>query len=151
MYRMNRIAMGAAILSVALAAWAQKPAVYPAKGQSADQQRKDDGECYAWAKQSTGIDPANPTQGSQTASAPPRKGGVAKGAAAGAAVGAIGGNDVGNAAVKGAVIGGVAQRSRNKGQQEAQQQASAQQSQQAMQTYYRAYGACMSGRGYSVK
>ena len=143
MKRMTQIAIGAAILSLSFAAWAQKPAVYPAKGQSAKQQSKDDGECYAWAKQSTGVDPANPPQ----AAAPQRKGGVARGAAAGAAVGAIGGNDVGNAAVKGAVVGGVAQRSRAKG---AQQQASAQQSQQS-QTYNNAYAACMSGRGYTVK
>ena len=140
MKRVTQIAIGAAILSLSCAAWAQKPAVYPAKGQSAKQQSKDDGECYAWAKQSTGVDPANPPQ----AAAPQRKGGVARGAAAGAAVGAIGGNDVGNAAVKGAVVGGVAQRSRAKG---AQQQASAQQS----QTYNNAYAACMSGRGYTVK
>jgi len=146
-------AMGAAILSLAFAAWAQKPVVYPAKAQSKAQQGKDDGECNAWAKQSTGIDPANPPQTAQAAPAPARKGGVARGAVAGAAVGAIGGNDVGRAAATGAVIGGAAQRGRNKGaqqQQEQQQQASAQQSQQAMQTYYRAYGACMSGRGYTV-
>jgi len=31
--------------------------VFPAKGQTADQQNKDEGECYAWAKQQTGIDP----------------------------------------------------------------------------------------------
>ena len=150
MKSMTQIAIGAAILSLSFAAWAQKPAVYPAKGQSATQQSKDDGECYAWAKKSTGIDPANPPQAA-AAPAPQRQGGVVRGAAAGAAVGAIGGNNVGNAAVKGAVVGGVAQRSRAKG---AQQQAAAQQSQQSqqsMQTYNNAYSACMSGRGYSVK
>lgn len=41
------------------AAMAQnKPIPYPAKGQSAAQQQKDDGQCYAWAKSQTGIDPA---------------------------------------------------------------------------------------------
>lgn len=30
---------------------------YPSKGQSAEQQGKDEGECYGWAKQQTGIDP----------------------------------------------------------------------------------------------
>ena len=39
--------------------------VYPAKGQSAGQQSKDDTECYAWAKQYTGIDPV------RVASTPP--------------------------------------------------------------------------------
>jgi len=28
---------------------------YPSKGQSAQQQSKDEGECYAWAKQQTGL------------------------------------------------------------------------------------------------
>ena len=126
MQSMKKIAIGAAILSLSISAWAQKPSVYPAKGQSAAQQSTDDGECYASAKKTTGIDPANPAPASQPA-AQQKKGGVVKGAAAGAAVGAIGGNDVGNAAAKGAVVGGVAQRSRNKGQQQAQQEASAQQ------------------------
>src|SRR4029450_12600813 len=31
--------------------------VYPAKGQSADKQKKDEKECYAWAKDQTGFDP----------------------------------------------------------------------------------------------
>ena len=54
-----------AVLFVAVAAEAQKPIVYPAKGQSAAQQSKDDAECYAWAKQNTGIDRA------RVASTPP--------------------------------------------------------------------------------
>ena len=145
MKRIKQVAIGAAILSLAFAAAAQKPVVYPAKKQSQAQQGKDDGECYVWAKQNTGIDPANPPKSSAPPPPEQKKGGVVKGAAAGAAVGAIGGNDVGNAAVKGAAVGGVAQHARNRG---AQQQAA--QSQQAMQTYYRAYGACMSGRGYTV-
>ena len=132
----------------------QKPVVYPAKGQSASQQSKDDGQCQTWAKQNTGVDPSNPAPSAQPAAAPPPpKGGVAKGAAVGATVGAVGGNDVGSAAAKGAVVGGVAQHSRKKGQAEAaaaqNQQAQAAQ-QQAMTTFYKAYGACMSGRGYTV-
>ena len=34
--------------------------VYPAKGQSPDQQKKDEGECYTWAVQQSKYDPANP-------------------------------------------------------------------------------------------
>jgi hypothetical protein len=141
------------MLSLALAAGAQKPAVYPAKGQSASQQAKDDGECQTWAKQNTGIDPAKLAAAAPAAPPPPPKGGVVKGAAVGATVGAIGGNDVGSAAAKGAVVGGVAQHARKKGQAEAtatqNQQAQASQ-QQAMTTYYKSYGACMTGRGYTV-
>jgi hypothetical protein len=41
---------------------AQKPAVYPAKKQTAQQQKQDDGECLAWSKQNTGIDPVAASQ-----------------------------------------------------------------------------------------
>ena len=93
MKRIKQVAIGAAILSLAFAAAAQKPVVYPAKKQSQAQQGKDDGECYVWAKQNTGIDPANPPKSSAPPPPEQKKGGVVKGAAAGAAVGAIGGND----------------------------------------------------------
>ncbi|HZW72245.1 MAG TPA: hypothetical protein VFF43_01805 [Caldimonas sp.] len=142
MHSQLQLAVGAALLTIAFAAQAQKPVAYPAKGQSASQQSKDDGECLAWAKSNTGIDPAAPA-----APPPPQQGGQrVKGAAVGAAVGAIGDNDVGNAAAKGAVVGGVAKRNQRRG---AEQQAAAQ-SQQNLGTYYKAYGACMGGRGYTV-
>lgn len=151
----TQITIGAALTLLAFGVVAQKPIVYPAKGQSAEQQSKDDGECYVWAKQNTGIDPASPPQSSQATSNQPAtpRGGIARGALAGAAVGAIGDNDVGNAAAKGAVIGGVAQRSKRRGQEEVQAQQAKQaqgQEQQDISTYHRAYSACMSGRGYTV-
>ena len=152
MQRHLSLAVGAALLALAFAAPAQKPIAYPAKGQSASQQAKDDGECGKWAQQNTGVNPAAPPP-TQAAAPPPPKGGRAKGAAAGAAVGAIGDNDVGDAAVKGAVVGGVAQRNRARGQQEAaaaqNQQAQGKQ-QQDLATYHKAYTACMTGRGYTV-
>ena len=152
MQRHFSLAVGAALLVLAFAAPAQKPIAYPAKGQSANQQAKDDGECGKWAQQNTGVNPAAPPP-TQAAAPPPPKGGRAKGAAAGAAVGAIGDNDVGNAAAKGAVVGGVAQRNRARGQQEAaaaqNQQAQGKQ-QQDLATYHKAYTACMTGRGYTV-
>jgi len=152
MHRSLEITLGIAVLSLAFAAVAQKPIAYPAKQQSSSQQATDDSECQAWSKQSTGIDPARPSA-APVAAPPPPRGGVARGAMAGAAVGAIGDTDVGNAAAKGAIVGAVAQRSRARGQQEATaaqaQQAQGQQ-QQDLSTYYRAYGACMTGRGYTV-
>lgn len=30
---------------------------YPAKGQTAEQQNTDEGQCFTWAKENTGIDP----------------------------------------------------------------------------------------------
>jgi hypothetical protein len=50
-------ALAAAIIFAVPIAWAQKPVVYPAKGQSAQQKQKDDKECMSWAKSDTGIDP----------------------------------------------------------------------------------------------
>lgn len=143
--------------------------IYPAKGQSAQQQQKDEAECYAWAKGQTGFDPAQAAQNVASSSQQPVApastqsvgGGMARGAVVGATIGAIGDNDVGNAAAKGAVIGGIARGARNRGAQQqqqqqvaAQQQAAAQQqqgSQQQQQGFQRAYGACFEGRGYTVK
>jgi hypothetical protein len=62
MKRQSLCLVGAACVALASVAWAQKPIVYPAKNQSAQQQRKDDGECMAWAKSNTGIDPAAASQ-----------------------------------------------------------------------------------------
>ena len=55
------------ISGAVLAALASAPAVaqlviYPAKGQSAAQQQKDETECHAFAKKQTGYDPAQSTQ-----------------------------------------------------------------------------------------
>ena len=70
-------------------------AVYPGSGQDATQQGKDEGECYTWARQQTGIDPTVAATPAPVADAP--KGGAvkgaARGAARGAAVGAVGDDD----------------------------------------------------------
>ena len=57
-----RIAIGVITLSTALVATAQQPYVYPAKGQSQQQQMADTGECQQWAKQTTGVDPMQVAQ-----------------------------------------------------------------------------------------
>jgi hypothetical protein len=62
---MNRISVliaAGALAMYASVALAQKPAVYPAKGQTAEQKKKDDAACMSWAKQDTGIDPAAASQ-----------------------------------------------------------------------------------------
>lgn len=134
---------------------AQKPSVYPAKGQSAQQKQKDDKECLTWAKQDTGIDPA-------AASAPPpqqtgpavgggeRARGAARGAVGGAVIGGIAG-DSGTGAAAGAAAGTMAGGARARQNRAAQNEQAKQQQQQTLATYYKAYGACMEGRGYSVK
>ena len=146
------------LVSLALTgpAAAQQPIVYPAKGQSAQQQKKDDADCYAWAKQTTGIDPA------VVASTPPaqqtgpatgggqRVRGAARGALGGAAIGAIAG-DAGTGAGVGAVVGTMAGGRQARQQQAAQNQQSVSQHQDLINTHYRAFSACMEGRGYTIK
>jgi hypothetical protein len=133
----------------------QKPIAYPAKGQSAEQQSKDDAECNGWAKQTTGIDPmalasAPPAQQPSSPGGGQRLRGAARGAAGGAVIGAITG-DAGEGAGIGAVVGTMAG-----GRQARRQQAMAQtqvqaQHNQAIDTYYRAVMACMEGKGYTIK
>jgi hypothetical protein len=136
--------------------------VYPSSGQDSTQQARDEGECYQWAKNTTGVDPANPMAGVQVqtaAGAPPPGGQAAAGAMRGAAGAALIGNiadeDAGEFAAAGALIGGVRGARRAKEQQaHAQQQAAASNDaaiQQRMQLFGNAFGACMEGRKYTVK
>ncbi|BAN27929.1 putative uncharacterized protein (plasmid) [Caballeronia insecticola] len=144
------------LAAIALDVVAQsKPIAYPAKGQSAQQQQNDDGACYSWAKSNTGIDPAMastapPPQGGAAVGGGQRVGGAARGAAGGAAIGAIAG-DAGKGAAVGAVAGTMAGGARARQEKRAQQANAQAQSQGAMTTYYRAWGACMQGRGYSIQ
>jgi len=142
---------------IALPVWAQQPIVYPAKGQSPEQTAADKAACQAWATRETGFDPLSAAQAPSASSNQPQQGGLlrggAKGAAAGAAIGAIAG-DAGKGAAIGATAGGVGGAARRRHQQQATAQAQAQQTQaqsQQMNTYFRAYGACLKGRGYSVE
>jgi outer membrane protein with glycine zipper len=156
MRRAVQITIGLAALSVAFAAEAQKPIAYPAKGQSASQQSKDDAECYAWAKQTTGIDPAvvasspPPQQTGPAVGGGQRLRGAARGAAGGAAIGAIAG-DAGQGAGIGAIAGTMVGGREARQQRDAQNQQAVAQQQEVINTFYRAFGACMEGRGYTIK
>jgi hypothetical protein len=132
--------------------------VYPAKGQSQNQQKKDEYECYVWAIDQSGIDPLNTPK---VEAPPPQTGptggavvGAAKGAAAGAAIGAIAG-DAGKGAAIGAVAGGLAGRRQGKqAQAQANQQAQAQASAteaQMKETFKKALSVCLEGKGYTIK
>ncbi len=132
--------------------------VFPAKGQSQSQQKKDEFECYNWAVAQSGIDPLNlpkveaaPVQSGPTGGAVV---GAAKGAAAGAAIGAITG-DAGEGAAVGAVVGGLAGRRQGQAAQ-ANANANAQKNtaaeEQAMKdSYKKAFSVCIEGKGYTVK
>jgi outer membrane lipoprotein SlyB len=150
MRRLINTGVSTLCLLMAASAFAQKPAVYPAKGQSADKQAKDDAACYSWAKQSSGVDPAQvaSTAPTQTGPSGERARGAARGALGGAVIGGIAG-DAGKGAAAGAAAGTLAGGHRTRQKQNAQNQ-QAQGQQQAMNDYYRAYGACMTGKGYTV-
>ena len=145
------------ILTVTIvSAEAQKPIAYPAKGQSAERQKKDDAECYAWAKQATGIDPAvvasspPPQQTGPAVGGGQRVRGAARGAAGGAAIGAIAG-DAGTGAGAGAVVGTMVGGRQARQQQASQNQQAVAQQQELINTHQRAFSACMEGRGYTIR
>lgn len=130
-------------------------APYPSKGQSAEQQSKDEGECFAWAKQQTGIDPSAvasaPTQEpGPAAGGGERVKGAARGALGGAAIGAIAG-DTGKGAGAGAVVGTMAGGRQARQNKAAQQQQAEQAKAGTLQQFNKAFSACMEGRGYLVK
>jgi len=144
-------------------ALAQELIVFPAKGQTQDQMEKDKYECYGWAKQQTGFDPmqSQPTAAAPAQSQGPqgeRIKGAARGAAVGAVVGKIANDDAGKGAAAGAaggvMVGGMKSRQSRRQQAQAQQQQTQQQDaayDQKRSKYNRAFGACLEGKGYTVK
>ena len=155
MRTMTMIAAATLLAMLAQAAPAQAPVAYPAKGQSQAKQDKDEGECHVWAKNKTGVDPAVASSPAPRETGPAvgggeRARGVARGALGGAAIGAIGGDagkGAGVGAVAGTMVGGHRARQNQAARNESAQQAQAGQ----LDTFYRAYSACMSGRGYTMK
>lgn len=183
---MKRIFVSILLLAAGSAgpAFAQEPAqqkslaatlnvyVFPSAGQAADQQSKDESECYQWATANTGVDPFNlsketaaaeqqaQAQQQQTQQATQGAGakGAVKGAAAGALIGEIASDDAGEGAAYGAAAGAIAGRRRSKA---AQQQAAVQTTQQVQQAeateaekrsnFNKAFSVCLEGKKYLVK
>ena len=146
--------------------------VFPAEGQAADQQSKEEAECYSWAVENTGTDPFElakraEQQQAQTAQAKEDvsqagKGSAAKGAlvgaAAGALIGEIASDDAGTGAAIGAGVGALGgRRARRQKQGQANQQIDQQsaQAQQATQTqvdnFKKAFSVCLEAKDYMVK
>ena len=144
---------------------------FPSKGQTPEQQSKDEAECYQWAVSNTGTDPfqlqkqaeqqkaqtEQQKQQAQSAGQGAGAAGAVKGAAAGALIGSISG-DAGQGAAIGATAGVVAGRRKAKAAQaQATQQAeqSGQQAQAAtaeqMNNFKKAFGVCLEAKGYMVK
>ena len=130
--------------------------VYPAKGQSPQQQKSDEAACYPWAVKQTGFDPAKAPP-PQAAAKPPTTatgttpGAGARGAARGAVVGEVVGGDAGAGAAAGAAVARSQSRRQNAAAaQQGQQQAQAA-TQQQQATFAKARAACLEGKGYTVK
>jgi hypothetical protein len=135
--------------------------IYPSRGQSPQQEQNDRGQCYGWAIQQTGFNPANPSvPGGPPPAVGAPQGGLFRGAAGGAAMGAIGGA-IGGSAGTGAAIGAAAGglfgglRRRRWREQEASQQSSYLEQQQSAldqgnNNFRQAFAVCMTGRGYTV-
>lgn len=147
------ISVAVAVFSVGSVA---SPIIYPAGGQTPEQQQQDEAECRAWAQQTTGIDPVAlaatpvPQSTGSTLGSGDRVRGAARGAAGGAVIGAIAG-DTGRGAAIGATTGTLAggrQARQNQAADNEQQQV---QRQQQLDTFNRAVATCMEGRGYSVR
>ena len=131
---------------------------FPAKGQSQQQQKIDEFECYKWSIQQTGIDPLNlPKVEAAPQETGPTGGAIvggAKGAAAGVAIGAIAG-DAGKGAAIGAVAGGLAGRRAGKqaqAQKNQQSQAAAAGTEKEIKdTFIKGFSVCLEGKGYTIK
>jgi outer membrane protein with glycine zipper len=139
--------------------------IYPAKGQTPEQQAADEAACSTWAEEQTGlvlsgggvnVDSAAQASKQKTAEATTGAavGGAARGAAGGAIIGAIAG-DAGTGAAVGAAAGAMGGRRAKK---QAEKQAEAQGAQQAqaqnkqmVDTFKKAAGVCLEGRGYTVQ
>lgn len=124
--------------------------VYPAKGQSPEQQKKDEGECHTWAAENSGYDPTKPQSApaASTQNSGP-SGARIRGAARGAVVGEIADGDTGDAALAGAVMGG--SRERRERRKAAQQAPASTAPATGQADYDKARAACLEGKGYSVK
>ena len=130
--------------------------VYPKGDQNEAAQATDSLGCYDSAKERTGIDPEAPAAEPET----PEKtrGGAVRGAAGGAAVGAAMGaifDEAGKGAAAGA-LGGALRGHHGRKQAKAQARKAAVERAEAanrerMETFSRAFGACMDARNYSVE
>jgi hypothetical protein len=132
--------------------------VFPAKEQKPEQQATDEQACYSWAVQQSGVDPLNmaATKPDSVATGPDGSAvkGAAKGALAGAAIGAIAG-DAGKGAAIGAAAGGMGgvagKKKKNAKKEEQAKQSAAAADQAKIDSFKKAYSACLEGKGYSVK
>ena len=144
---------------------------FPGNGQSSAQQSKDQAACYTWAVSTTGTDPFRASQQAQQqqqlaaqqaqAVQQGEQGagvrGAAGGAAGGALIGAIAG-DAGKGAAIGAAVGFFGRRMRAREREEEAEQQQSWQTQAAQQNYgaqmnsfKKAFSACLEAHKYTVE
>lgn len=132
--------------------------VFPAKDQKPEQQASDEQACYSWAVEQSGVDPLNmaATKPDSVAKGPDGSAvrGAARGAVAGVAIGAIAGN-AGKGAAIGAAAGGMAgaggKKQKEAKKEEEAKKAAAATDQAKIDSFKKAYSACLEGKGYTVK
>lgn len=135
---------------------------YPSQGQSAAQQDRDRYDCYVWAVEQTGFDPARQiaprdTRATVIPAASPLET-VATAAAVGAVIGAVaaGRGDAAEGALVGAMAGSVVGAAAASTQQQTHAVARHDSRgygryEREAADYRRAMSACLEGRGYSVR
>lgn len=143
--------------------------VFPNAGQATDLQSKDEGECYTWATQQSGVDPfaakkqeqqaqasAQQTQ-QQAAEGAKKGGGPLRGAVAGAVIADATGGDGDKGAAAGAALGAMKRAGQanaaKKQSQQAQAQAASATAISAEQTdkFKKAFSVCLESKKYMVK
>ncbi len=141
----------------------QKIYVYPSNGQSPEQTDRDRYECHVWAVQQTGVDPSvpngNPYARVVVQPATPPGANVAAGAVTGGILGSIiagpwhSGTGFVLGAATGAIVGAAVDSNAQAQAKQTQQQINEAQSAGRAQAdaYRRAIGACLQGRGYTVR
>lgn len=157
------------VLSVlSMAAVADETYVFPAANQSAEQQKKDEYECYLWAVEQSGYDPVASgkaessltTADSDNTSSESSGAGKSMlgGAARGAVIAEVSDGDAGKGAATGATLGLMKGKRRQQSQQEQERleaeeraRAEAEAREKLVSNYQRANAACLEGRNYVIK
>ena len=139
--------------------------IYPAQGNTPEQQQADEAACTDWAEAQTGLsiqagsvdtEAAAAAAEAQTADATQGAavGGAARGALGGAAIGAIAG-DAGTGAAIGATAGAIGGRRAKKGAEAQAGYAGAEQAEEAnaaaIDSFKKAASVCLEGREYTVQ
>jgi hypothetical protein len=138
--------------------------VFPAKGQTPEQQEQDEYDCLKWAVEQAGFstnglkDPNAAGQAAKAQAQEATTGAAVKGAAKGAAVGALFGSIYGNSgegAAVGAIAGGLSgRRAKKQAEAQAQAQAKAQvdaENKAKLEAVKKGMTACLESKGYTVQ